>query len=122
MRELWEEARIPAHLIGEIYDFCPDPNEYTLQDDPKSKYTDWKIHTDLVPYALYCKEYKNRIRITEEHEDFLWLTAEEAHAAFLLGMFDVQPQAACILPVLAELSKLSQNAGKPIWKPISTVR
>lgn len=75
-REIYEEAGITADTILNLKSMCYLPVQHFSQ-----RYLyHWSKDTYVIPeyaFAFYCKE---KIKLSHEHTEYVWLTYEEAYA------------------------------------------
>lgn len=104
-QEIQQEAMIPFHAFGQL-DVAPVEHCYVL-DDPMSKFDGYLIWTMMYTFALYHTDFAKIIR-TPEHQNHMWLTAEEAIDAYDSGLFDLQPQSDFMLPGLLRAAQTNR--------------
>lgn len=106
-QEITQEATLAPHAFG-LLDVPASEHLYVL-DDPMSKFNGYLIWTIMQSFALYHPDSSLQIQ-TPEHQNYVWLTAEEALDAYQSGRFDLHPQARFMLP------KLVRAARCPNWR------
>lgn len=106
-QEIWQETVMPHSSYYEL----PLPvseHEYVL-DDGISSFCGYLIWTTVHMFSLHHPDTSRYIR-TPEHQNHVWLTANEALEYSNSGFFQLQPQAEFILPRIVE------NARSGTWR------